>query len=146
MTKEKREQISNRLVLNFGVLLAGALVLLYVRSALSTVYASTIYSIIFYVGVLALILSVVFFILGKKKGTKLKNYSGVPFGVFVATIVLYISRDGVIKGYRWEEAVSFLYILMAVYFIVMSVITSVLLRKPVIKENAAKPAKKRKRK
>ena len=30
ITKEQKDKVSNRLVLNFGVLLAGALVLLYV--------------------------------------------------------------------------------------------------------------------
>lgn len=153
MTKEKKEQISNRLVLNFGILLAAALVLLYVRSALSSSISGITYTILLIIGILCLLGSIVMFVLGKKNETNLKNYSAVPFGVFLGCAVLYVAKLGFIPGYTWKTAVLALYILMAAYFIVMAIITAVLLRKPTIKpvderevlrrKNAKKKRKKR---
>lgn len=151
MTKEMKEQISNRLVLNFGVLLAAALVLLYVRSALSSSIANVTYIILLIIGILCLAGSVVMFVLGKKNGTKLKNYSAIPFGTFIGCAVLYSAKLGFIPGFGWSKAVVTVYILMAVYFVVMAIITAVLLNKPTVKEVdplelARKKNKKRKRK
>jgi len=151
MTKETKEQISNRLVLNFGVLLAAALVLLYVRSALSSSIANATYIILLIIGILCLAGSVVMFVLGKKNGTKLKNYSAIPFGTFIGCAVLYLAKLGFIPGFGWNKAVVTVYILMAIYFVVMAIITAVLLNKPTVKEVdpleiARKKNKKKKRK
>ena len=151
MTREKKEQISNRLVLNFGVLLAAALVLLYVRSALSSTISNVTYIIIAIIGVLCLAGSIVMFVLGKKNSEKLKNYSAIPFGTFIGCAVIYCAKLGFISGYSWNKAVIAVYILMAVYFVIMAIITAVLLKKPTIKnvdekELARKKNKKKKRK
>lgn len=133
MTKEMKEKISNRLVLNFGVLLGAALILLYVRSALSSAVSGITYIILLILGILCLIGSAVMFILGKKSGSAMKNYSAIPFGTAVGTALLYLSKFNFISGYTWKRAVILVYILMAAYFIVMAIYTAVLLHKPTIK-------------
>ena len=138
MTKEMKERISNRLVLNFGVLLGAALILLYVRSALSSSISGITYIILLILGILGLIGSGVMFFLGRKNGTKLKNYSAIPFGVAIGSLILYLSDFNFIPGYTWRQAVAVVYILMAVYFIVMAIITAVLLNKPTIKPQEEK--------
>lgn len=147
MTKQMKEKISNRLVLNFGVLLAFALVLLYVRSALSSTIRGITYTIILVIGILCIIGSIVMFILGKKNGNeRLKNNSAIPFGTFIGCVALYLAKLNLIPGYTWNKAILTVYILMAVYFIVMAIITAVLLKKPTVKETDKKIVHKKKRK
>ena len=132
MTKEMKEKVSNRLVLKFGVLLGAALVLLYVRSALSSSIRGITYTILLVLGILCLIGAGVMFFLGKKNGTNHKNYSAIPLGVAIGSVVLYLSNN-IIPGYTWKTAVVVLYLLMLVYFIVMAIYTAILLKKPTIK-------------
>lgn len=133
MTKEKKEQLSNRLVLNFGVLLGGALILLYVRSALSSSIAQATYIVLLVLGILGLLGSIAMFVLGKKNDTKMKNYSAIPFGVFICCAMLYLAKLSLIPSYTWRMAVGCVYIAMAVYFIVLTIVVSVQLKKPTIK-------------
>ncbi len=142
MTREEKERISNRLVMNFGILLLAALVLLYVRSALSSSFSGITYTIILIVGIACLLASIVMFVLGKKNSSKIKNYSAIPFGVFVGSMVLYAAKLNIIPLYRWNTAVATLYLLMLIYFTVMAVITAIQLRKPLIKPARNKKKKK----
>ena len=149
MTKVMKEKLSNRLVTNFGILLAAGLVLLYVNSALrSGASARNIaYWVILVVGILAAALTVFLFTYGKKKPA-IKNYSAVGLGVFIGCMALYLSKFGIIPGYTNVRVVIGLYIAMAVYFIVLAVITGIQLRKPTIKKESEKivHSKKKKRK
>ena len=145
MTRQEKERLSNRLVANFGILLAGALVLLYVNSALqsNSVATTFIYYALPVVAALSLALGLFLFFWGKKKGNAAKNYSAVCLGTLVASIVLYFPKFGIIPGFISKDAVLTVYILMAVYFVVMAIITAFMMRKPLTKE-PIRHAKKRK--
>lgn len=154
MTKERREQLSNRLVMNFGFLLAGALVLLYLNSALRSGGTAKEIGYWFSLGaaVIGLIGSVVLFAMGQLKQSKMKNYSAIFLGVFIGSGMIYISKFNWIPGYDNIMAVISVYIAMVVYFIVMAVITAILVRKPSVKDEAeianalAKKARNKKKK
>ncbi len=145
MTRQEKERISNRLVANFGILLAGALVLLYVNSALQSNSAATtfVYNALPFVAGISLALGLFLFFWGKKKGNAAKNYSAVCLGTLIASIVLYFPKFGLIQGFISKTAVLTVYALMVVYFVVMAIITAVQLRKPLTKE-PIRHAKKRK--
>ena len=70
LTKERKEQLSNRLVLNFGVLLIGAFLMLYVNGLLRGNYSKLMYTIILVLGILGAVSAVLLFVLGKKKEFK----------------------------------------------------------------------------
>jgi len=123
LTKEKKEQLLNRLVLNFGILLIGAFLMLYVNGLLRGSYSKLTYTIILVLGILGAVSAVLLFVLGKKKNLKLKNYSAVGIGVFVAAIILYISKFNLFSFYSKSFAVALVYILMLVYFIILAVYT-----------------------
>jgi len=150
MTKEKREQISNRLVLNFGILLLGALIMLYVRSAIFSTFQSIAYIIILILGILGLLGAVALFVLGKSKKPVLKNYSAVGLGIFIVSILIYLSKFNLFGFYGKNFAVGTVYIAMLVYFIIMAIYTAVMLKKPLVKdvaaEEKAKALKKNKKK
>ncbi len=146
MTKEQREKISNRLVLNFGILLAGAFILLYVNSALQSNSKATtfMYNALPYVAILSIILGLVIFFWGKIKKNNIKNYSAVCLGTLIASFILYMPKFGWIPNFTSSKAVITVYIAMAVYFVVMAIITAVLLRKPLVKTPVHHTKKKRK--
>ena len=140
MTKEKREQLSNRLVLNFGILLVGALVMLYVNSAIKNTFAVTkvAYIVILIIGILGAIAAVTLFVLGKKKNPKLKNYSAVGLGVAICSAMVYASKMITVHKffpfYTKDFAVIAVYLLMLIYFVVMAIYTAVMIRKPLEKD------------
>ncbi len=134
MTKERKEQLSNRLVLNFGVLLFGALLMLYVNSSIKSIYSEIAYIVILVLGILGALSAVLLFVLGKKKNLKLKNYSVVGVFVFASSALIYLSK---LNLYSKNFAVITVYILMLVYFVVLAVCTGILLNKPVVKDIAA---------
>ena len=138
MTKEQKEKLSNRLVLNFGILLAAGLVLLYVNSALRNGLraAQVTCNTLFVVGIISALLGIFLFVWGKVKKTAAKNYSAICLGVFIACAMIYFSGLNLIPSYTKTVAVLSVYIAMAVYFIVLSIITSIQLRKPTIKSEA----------
>ncbi len=148
MTKERKEQLSNRLVLNFGILLLAGLVLLYVNTALRNggTARNLAYLFILIVGIVGAALAVFLFIWGKKKNPKALNYSAVGLGLFVGCAMLYISKLNVIPSYNNVLAVKVTYIAMAVYFVVMAIITSIQLRKPLVKDESKKIVHVKKRK
>lgn len=137
MTKEKKEQLSNRLVLNFGILLVGALIMLYVNSSIKSIYSQIAYTVILVLGILGAIAAVLLFVLGPKKSPKLKNYSAVGLGVFVGAALIYLSKLNLLSFYSKSFAVVTVYLAMLVYFIVMAVYTGIMLRKPTVKDAAA---------
>lgn len=137
MTKEKKEQLSNRLVLNFGILLVGALLMLYVNSSIKSIYSQIAYTVILVLGILGAIAAVLLFVLGPKKSPKLKNYSAVGLGVFVCAALIYLSKLNLLSFYSKSFAVVTVYLAMLVYFIIMAVYTGVMMRKPIEKDPAA---------
>jgi len=147
MTRERKEQLSNRLVLNFGVLLIAAVVLLYVNSALSSrVSTELIYLIILITGIVSAVATAFLFIWGKINKPSITNYSAIPFGVGIACVLLYASKIDSLVLYTPARAVVTVYIAMAVYFIVLAIITAIMLRKPLIKDESKKIVHVKKRK
>ncbi|MBE7022597.1 MAG: hypothetical protein E7414_05230 [Ruminococcaceae bacterium] len=151
MTRKEKERLSNRLVLNFGVLLAAGLILLYVNSALRSGGRSIAYWVILIAGILGAVGAAVLFFWGRLKKPAIKNYSAVGLGLFIGCAMLYVSKLGWIPGYTHVRAVIAVYIAMAAYFIVMAIITGIMLRKPLIKTESEKithtaKSKKKKRK
>ena len=147
MTREKKEQLSNRLVLNFGVLLVAAVVLLYVNTALRNASSSDLmYLILMITGIVSAVATVFLFIWGKINKPSVKNYSAIPFGVGIACVLLYASKINRFILYTPARAVVTVYVAMAVYFVVLAIITAILLRKPVIKDANKKIVHAKKRK
>lgn len=148
ITKERKEQLSNRLVLNFGILLGAALILLYVNNALRSggTYAGVTYTILLILGIIGAIGAIGFFLLGKFKYPKLKNYSAIFLGDFVICAMLYAAKLSSIPGYGNIEAVIAVYVAMASYFIIMAIITGIQVNKPIAKEKTELDTTKSKRK
>ena len=138
MTKERQERLSNRLVLNFGILLGVALVMLYVNNALrSSGIRTATYTVLLILGIIFALLAIGFYFVGKYKAPKIKKYSPLCLGGFIICAMLYVSSLSLIPGYSNIKAVIVVYIAMAVYFIVLAIVTSIQLKKPVVKEKAA---------
>ncbi len=147
MTRERKEQLSNRLVLNFGILLVAAVVLLYVNTALRNASSRELtYLIVLIAGIVSAVLAVFLFVWGKMNKPAVKNYSAVALGVFVGCAILYGSKVVSFPLYNHVNAVIAVYLAMAVYFIVMAIITAVMLRKPLVKDPSKKIVHAKKRK
>ena len=154
MTREEREKLSNRLILNFGILLCGALIMLYIYNFVSAGYATQTANAVGVVGILAAICAVVFFVLGKTKYPKIKNYSAIFLGMFIAALITYAPRFGFVAnlfgGITMKTAVIAVFVLMLLYFIVLSVVTGIILKThpeaPVEKQKIQHAKKKKKRK
>lgn len=131
ITREEREKISNRLVLNFGILLCGALVMLYIYNFVNANYIKQTATAVGIIGIIALIATVVFFILSKKKDGKFKTVSAISLGAFVCALITYIPSLGFVKNllpaFTMKTAIISVFILMLVYFVVMCVVTMVTL-------------------
>ena len=132
MTKEQREKLSNRLVLNFGVLLCGALVMLYVYNFIVAGYTETVINVIGIVGIICALAAIAFFVLGKTKFPKLKNYSAIFLGAFVAALITYLPKFTFISQAHYifthKNAVILVFILMALYYIILSIVTGIILK------------------
>ena len=148
MTKERHEQLSNRLVLNFAFLLLGGLALLYVNTALRSGGAARdlAYLVLLIAMIVSAVAAVLLFVLGTVKKSALKNYSAVPFGVLVGSFMVYASKLGFLSAYDSVKAVIVTYIAMAVYFIVLAIVIGVQLRKPIAKDPGKKIVHVKKRK
>ncbi len=130
ITKEQSERVSNRLVLNFGILLAGALILLYVYNFAQAGYPVQVKNVLGVLGIVFLVLAIAMLALGFKKFPKLKNYSAIPFGAFVpCALVSYFHKvpflSKALPGFTIQNAIVTTLILMAVYFIVLAVYTGI---------------------
>ena len=132
ITKEQREKISNRVVLNFGALLCGALVMLYVYNFIIAGYSVSTVNLVGIVGIVSAVLAIVMFVLGLKKFPKIKNYSGIFLGMFIAALIVYASKFGfvtnLIPAYTAKVGVIVVFVLMAVYFIAFAVATAIYLK------------------
>ncbi len=148
MTKEKKEKLSNRLVLNFGILLAAALVLLYVNTALRNGGSarSIAYQVVLIIGLVGAAMAIFLFVWGKLKKPAVKNYSAVGLGVFIGSAMIYLAKLNLIPKYNNVKAVIAVYIAMAAYFVVIATVTAIQLRKPVIKPENKKIVHSKKRK
>ncbi len=138
MTKKQKEKLSNRLVLNFGILLAAALVLLYVNTAFlsSGLAIRSAYTAMLVVAILSAVLGIFMFVFGLMKKSRLKNYSAICLGTFLASALIYSTKLGFISNFSAISAIKLVYILMAVYFIVMAIITWILISRPTVKTEA----------
>ncbi len=150
ITKEQKEQVSNRLVLNFALLLAGALLLLYVYN-FSMGYPTQVVSVLSVLGIVFAVLGVLMLVFGfVKKNSKLKKYSAIPFGAFIpCALVSYISKIPAVasSSYSTKTAIGISLILMLVYFVVFAVYTAIYLKThPVLIEKKKIHHKKRKNK
>lgn len=125
ITKEQKERVSNRLVLNFGLLLAGALVMLYVYNFVSAGYTSSVQNVLLTLGIIFGVLAVATFVLGIKKLPTLKKYAPVSLGAFIACGV--VASTKFIATFPIKTAVLTVFILMAVYFMVMAIYTAIYL-------------------
>ena len=130
ITKEQSEKVSNRLVLNFGILLAAALILLYVYNFASAGYPMQVKNVLFVLGIVFLVIGAAMLVLGFKKFPKLKNYSAIPFGAFVpCALVSYFHKIPFLSkawpGFTIQNAIVVTLILMAVYFVALAVYTAI---------------------
>lgn len=128
ITKEQKERVSNRLVLNFGVLLAGALVMLYAYNFATSGYSVQVKQVGVILGIISAVLAVAMFVLGLTKLPKMKNYAAIPLGVFLAcAVVSYIPLIPAFAKYHYtiEMSIWLVLILMVVYFVVLSIYTAI---------------------
>lgn len=152
MTKAEREKVSNRLVLNFGILLAGALIMLYVWNFISAGYVRQAQNVCGVAAIIAAVTAIVLFVVGNVKKNALKKYSAVPLGVMVAGAIVYLPYLLAPKFafVTPKNAVITVFILMLVYFVVMAIVTGVILKKhpeaPTEKKKIQHAKKKNKRK
>lgn len=144
ITQEQKEKMSNRVVLNFGILLAGALVLLYVYNFYVSGYTLPLMKTLRGLGYIFAVLAAAMFGLSfMKKFSKMRNYAAIPFGGFIATIFLAFLPDFVTysspfmvqfnnitgRGYTFKMAMLIVIALMVIYFIALSVYTAIYLAK-----------------
>lgn len=130
ITKEQQERVSNRLVLNFGILLAGALVMLYIYNFTAAGYQAQVKSVLGVLGIVFLAIAIAMLVLGFKKYPKLKNYSAIPFGAFIpCALISYFHKvpflSAKLPAFSAENAVVLTLILMAVYFVVLAIYTGI---------------------
>ncbi len=147
MTKEQREKVSNRLILNFGILLCGALIMLYVYNFISAGYVSQTQNVLGIIAIVSAVIAIVFAVLGKVKNEKFLKAAPVFLGMFIAGAITYLPR--LIPALQAKTAVIIVFLLMLVYFIVMAIITGVILKthpEQPKEKKAIHHAKKKKRK
>ncbi len=144
ITKEQKEKVSNRLVLNFGILLAGALIMLYVYNFVSAGYTSAVKNVLLTLGIIFAVVAVATFVLGMKKFPSLKKYAPVALGAFIACGV--VASTKFIPTFPIKTAVLSVFILMAAYFVVMAIYTAIYLgtHKVVVEKKKIQHKKKRK--
>lgn len=143
ITQEQKEKVSNRLVLNFGVLLAGALVLLYVYNFYVSNHTVQLMKVLRTLGYIFAGLAVVMFGASfTNKFRKLRNYAAIPFGAFIATLFLAFLPDFVTyrspfmvqfnnitgHGYSFTMATLIVCALMVLYFVVLAIYTAIYLK------------------
>lgn len=144
ITQQQKEKMSNRVVLNFGILLAGALVLLYVYNFYVSGYMLPLFKTLRTLGYIFAVLAAAMFGLSfMKKFRNMRNYAAIPFGAFIATVLLAFLPDFTTysspfmvqfnnitgKMYDFKMAVLIVIALMVLYFIALSVYTAIYLAK-----------------
>lgn len=144
ITKEQKEKVSNRLVLNFGIILAGALIMLYVYNFVSAGYASQVKNVLLVLGIIFVVLAVATFIVGKKKMPSLTKYAPICLGIFIACAI--VASTKFIAAFPIKTAILSVFILMAVYFIVIAIYTAIYLKTHPVLVQKKKIQHKKKRK
>ena len=144
ITKEQKENVSNRLVLNFGLLLGGALLLLYVYNFVYAGYDPSVKNIFFVLGIIFAILTAVTFILGKKKLPSLAKYAPVCLGIFVISAI--IASTKFIAAFPIKTAILSVFDLMVLYFIVITIYTVIYLKTHTVLVEKKKIVHRKKRK
>ncbi len=153
MTRNEREHISNRLILNFGILLCGALVMLYIYNFVNAGYSKQVAYVVGTLGILCLIGAAIFFFVGKKNGSKIKNYSGIFLGSAISALITCLPKINFIArflpGFTMKNAIVTVFILMLLYFVVLCIVTAVILNThpeaPSEKKKIQHPKKKKSR-
>lgn len=130
ITKEQKEKVNNRLVLNFAILLAGALVMLYVYNFASAGYPMQVKSVLGVLGIVFAVIAIAMLVLGFTKIPKLKNYSAIPFGAFIpCALISYFHKipflTAKLPAFSIKNAVVVTLILMVVYFIALAIYTGI---------------------
>jgi len=144
ITKEEREKVSNRLVLNFGILLAGALLMLYVYNFTAAGYIGQVQNVLFVLSIVFLIAAALAFILGYKKLPSLKKYRTLFLGIFVGCAI--VSSTKFIQAFPIKASILAVFVLMAVYFIVIAIYTAIYLKTHTVIIEKKKIQHKKKRK
>ena len=130
ITKEQKEKVGNRLILNFAILLSGALLLLYVFN-FNMGYPTQVKSVLGVLGIVFAVVGIAMLVFGfAKKNSKLKRYSSIFFGAFIpCALVSYVSKLplAINSNYTTKTAVGISLILMLVYFVVLAIYTAVYL-------------------
>ena len=149
ITKEQKEKVGNRLILNFAILLSGALLLLYVFN-FNMGYPTQVKSVLGVLGIVFAVVGIAMLVFGfVKKNTKLKRYSSIFFGAFIpCALVSYVSKLPLVanSNYTTKTAVGISLILMVVYFVVLAIYTAVYLHThPVLIEKKKIHHKKKKK-
>ena len=144
ITPEQKEKVSNRLVTNFGILLAGALVMLYVYNFVAANYIKAVTNVMLVFAIIFFITTVLTFALGFKKFPKLFKFWPVSLGAFIACAIPAYTKFTM--DFRLKSAVLLVFILMAVYFIVIAVYTAIYLgtHKVIVEKKNITHKKKRK--
>ena len=144
ITREQKEKVSNRLVLNFGIVLAGALIMLYVYNFVSAGYWNSVQNVLLVLGIIFAVGAVATFILGKKKCPCLTKYAPILLGSFVVCGI--VASTKFIASFPIKTAVISTFIVMAVYFIVMAICTAIYLKTHTVVIEKKKIVHKKKRK
>ena len=144
ITKEEKERISNRLVLNFGILLAGALAMLYVYNFVAAGYTSAVENVLFVLAIVFAIATILTFILGKKKFPSLKKYSPICLGIFIACGI--VASTKFINAFPVKTSILLVFILIAVYFAILAIYTAIYLKTHPVLVEKKKIQHKKKRK
>ncbi len=130
ITKEQKEKVSNRLVLNFGILLAGALIMLYVYNFTVSGYSLEVKNVLGVLGIILAVIAIAMLVLGFTKYPKFKNYSAIPFGAFIpCALISYFHKipflSSAFPTFSATHAIIITLLLMALYFIVLCVYTGI---------------------
>ena len=144
ITREQKEKVSNRLVLNFGILLAGALIMLYVYNFVSAGYWNSVQNVLLVLGIIFAVGAVATFILGKKKYPCLTKYAPVLLGAFIVSGI--VASTKFISAFPIKTAVISTFIVMAVYFVVMAIYTAIYMKTHTVLIEKKKIQHKKKRK
>ena len=144
ITREQKEKVSNRLVLNFGILLAGAWIMLYVYKFVSAGYWNSVQNVLLVLGIIFAVGAVATFILGKKKCPCLTKYAPILLGSFIVCGI--VASTKFITSFPIKTAVISTFIEMAVYFIVMAICTAIYLKTHTVVIEKKKIVHKKKRK
>lgn len=126
ITKEQKEKVSNGLVLDFGIVLAAALIMLYVYNFVSAGYVSSVQNVMLVFGIIFAIGAALTFILGKKKCEKLAKFAPVLLGAFVVAGV--VASTKFISAFPIKTSVIVTFVLLALYFIVRAIYTGIYLK------------------